>query len=311
MFAIDSSVMEDEDVLQLLTGEDEFDADIDEMAEEELLRDDVVSDQNRHHSNSGQNNGSINKSLDDEEEDDDRDSGRRGRFRSERIMSLASVPTRRREIPDSLDSVNVNLDKNCDKINYNNRRHNNNQQKYRNFRQNETQNQRQHNFRPNKGLLPLPSQSMAQISQPPQQQRMILIPPDNYGQQIATNQNPMNTIHVNPHFRSRMTNQFEMMSQARPQTSEPQMRIPSNVMAIQSRLQFPSQTVNSSQQMVFNPQINNQFRPQFMTNNTIFNEQNMSQMGPPLHHHQQQTQPLLPHPQQAAHHQMEVYFNYC
>ena len=319
--------MEEEDVLELLTGEDEFDADIDEMAEEELLREEGSHSANTGNRNQtsgsqnlSQNNTLINKSMDDEEEDDDRDSGRRGRFRSERIMSLASVPTRRREIPDSLDSINVKLDKTSDKNNYNNRKHNNNnnQQNYRNYKQNPingSPNPR-HNFRTNnKGLLPLPNHSMGP-SGPHPQQRMVMIPQNIYGQQMTNNSNPLNTIHVNPHFRARMTNpQMEHIPQGLrpPQPIEQQMRLSANVM-MPSRPHFPTQAVNNSQQMVFNPQINSQFRPQFMSNNMMFNDQNMGQMGAPTPHPphlqaSQQPQHLHHHPQ-PPHHQMQVSFNF-
>ena len=114
---------DEEDVLDLLTGEDEFDADIDEDAEELLLRDDTMAsngnDSNRHpnlgHSGQSADNASNNKSIDDEEDDEDNDDGRRGRFRSERIMSISSVSSRRRDIPDSLDAIKVNLDQKSDK----------------------------------------------------------------------------------------------------------------------------------------------------------------------------------------------------
>ncbi len=302
-------------MLQLLTGDDEFDADIDEDAEEELLRDDVMncdkqeidvilgSGDSLHVINSNKNS-IINQSMDDEEDDEDRDSGRE-RFKSERIMSLASVPTRRREIPDSLESINVNLsDNKIDKNNYNN-----NNKRHQKFRQNINNSNncghdfnRRNNFRSNQGLLPLPlmNNMMPQhIQQQPQQLRMLSIQPNIYGQQFQpqinnNNNSSVHNIHVNPHFRARASNQFEQLSQV----FRPQEPIRMQNMLMQSRPQFSQQNPINSQQILMNQQM----RPQFVGNPTIINEQNRVQMHPqtqpPLLGHQPQPQPQ-PHQMQV------------
>ncbi|CAG2106094.1 unnamed protein product [Medioppia subpectinata] len=317
-------VMEDEDVLQLLTGDDEFDADIDEDAEKELLRDDesIAADV----SVSQKHKFETNESIDDEDDDDDRDNARRGRFKSERIMSLVSVPTRRQEIPDNLESVKVNekFKTQQNRNHHNNRRHNNNmnndysnQQKYRNSRHNQNlanDSQNRHNYHQNKGLLPLPPPMIGQHSSPvhPPQQPMHTINTNVFGQQNNPNPNPINTIHVNPHFRARTPNQFELSQTARPQEKqqyippehqpfrppeqqyrppEPQFR-PQMSAGIQSIPQFP-QNINNSQQLPFNPQMDHHMRPQFMANNMPFNDHNIPQMS---HQIRPQQQPLLSQP---------------
>ncbi|XP_054162839.1 putative uncharacterized protein DDB_G0286901 [Oppia nitens] len=320
--------MEDEDVLQLLTGDDEFDADIDEDAEEALLRDDINNQETKQQQLIQLNTQSTdkklmdtNESIDDEDDDDrDDDAGRRGKFKSERIMSLVAINSRRREIPESLDSVKVNhhhsnqQPRGHQQNNNNNRRyhHQSNRQKYHQSvnESNDRQNRYTGNQR-NMGLLPLPPPQLSAIAEPFVGQSQ----PPHSQQPNNPNINPLsaNTIHINPHFIARNANPFEQQLQQiqhqqqqqphhhHPQQQqqqpsrfvEPQFRPPLASHVVNQNFQYPNQMINNNNNNtpMFDQPLNHPrhpFMPNNFNNNDTQNRPPFRQPPPPPHHHMPQ-----------------------
>ena len=310
------SVNDDEDVLQLLTGDDDYDAEIDEDVEEELLRDEFEEsnifkrrsqsvnkessephiksngDKNQHKQEKDEDqslNDKKEKQLyDDEDEDEEKESGRE-RFKSERILSLASASSRKKEIPDSLESVkiqDVNQLKSGNKFskNFPGKRTN-----IRNIHHNKFPNNKQ------QGLLPLPINASLNCIEPSHVNQSLV-------NKLATNltvmqgpatQSMSHKILINPHFRARNPQINQLL--------RPQENIPVQMGNIHQQ-NFPGQPnfqqpFDQPPRNVINPQVN--FN-QFMPNQPFVDQFRMSNFQPPINQQFQQFQnPIQQQPQQV------------
>lgn len=197
-------------------------------------------------------------------------------------MSLASLPSRRKDIPDSLDDVRINLDGTY--VGKRNRKQFGKPQSGYRYRNDRNGMKRERLTPPSSGLLPHPTNNLL-----PQPHLM----PSRGGPPLLDNLVPTSSgkIHVNPHFRARLPFENEFNLQ-RPQFSSQQFQDQRQDQPFMNRLRPQQQQPLLSSQ----PQPFDNARPPLIAQQPPLLNQNPN-FAPPQQQQQQQ-QPPFQQPQQ-------------